>query len=425
MEHNIFIDNIIKSKSAIITGNGFSINFDSDFSRIYEKLGYANKFIVRNLDYEINTPNKVLKRRLKDNFNSVKSYIRYFSQSKMDNLFQDGLDLANKINDDKVLIKKLIDNKSISVLTFGISQATILERICTVGNKYGYSSVNIENWSVLLFFYYAINELEDYDFNYPEANEFIALIKSGDINRELVAEPSILQNIVLNGFFTYYRALFSVAIFNNGKVIEPSKLENIESLDIDKIRDFFDNFDVVWTLNYDYILESIIDKSVPHLHGEYIINRKSYSYFQSLSFEYEDKLIEMSNIDIGDYITFKSFYPILKKLSSGKSFNAECEYTYEMVEQEIKNSTIDTIVIFGVNVENDYHIFRHLITGLYFANVESPQIIYCYYGDHEEDEFKKTFESVLTFSNELNEYAKNIKLQSVSTKEIIEHTFRQ
>ncbi|WP_447411900.1 hypothetical protein, partial [Clostridium perfringens] len=74
-----------------------------------------------------------------------------------------------------------------------------------------------------------------------------------------------LGNYLYNGFTTYYRLLFSIAIFNNGKAISLNNLNKISDINLNKVVKWLGDFESIFTLNYDKIMESIIpNKKIIH-----------------------------------------------------------------------------------------------------------------------------------------------------------------
>ena len=169
-------------------------------------------------------------------------------------------------------------------MVFGKSELDLVESIARVGKKRGYKFVNIEYWSILIYMFFAINEIDSEKYAFPSNNEFITLIKVGYINKnKIVVETDDIHQFALsNGFNTYYRMLFATAILCNGKAVNFSKLSNLSNLKLDKIKSFLDNFKVLLTLNYDHILENMSMRPVQHNHGQYVLNEKEYVYYQSL-----------------------------------------------------------------------------------------------------------------------------------------------
>lgn len=203
--------------------------------------------------------NNLFKKIFKDNYKNVCKYVYTFKQKDIEEIFLSGIDCAEIIIKDEDLIKKLNDMGYIHKLVFGKSELDLVESIARVGKKRGYKFVNIEYWSILIYMFFAINEIDSEKYAFPSNNEFITLIKVGYINKnKIVVETDDIRQFALsNGFNTYYRMLFATAILCNGKAVNFSKLSNLSNLNLEKLRNFLDNYNVLLTLNYDHILENI------------------------------------------------------------------------------------------------------------------------------------------------------------------------
>lgn len=405
---------------AFLCGNGFSINFDNNFSNIYDRLYTSHKKLIHNTEYTIKSNSGFLK-KINDNYKNVLSYLRNINKKNLLGIFEDALIFANSILNNEQLIQDLIAYKMITKLVFEFSELDILKNICTMGNNNGIKSVNIENWTILVYFYHAIELLNIDYYKYPPANSFITIIKVGDKNKlKLIDEPSAINDTISNGFITYYRMLFSTAIFSDGKAIDFKMLSNINKLNIEKIKIFLEKFNLLMSLNYDRIIENLLNKKVEHLHGEFLINERQYVYNQNLVLHTQNGLVDFSDILIGDYFIFKTFLPQINRLSS---INKKIEYIGSKIDRLIKENSINTIIIFGVSIENDYHILRNLMLGLCFAGIDNPHIIYCYFSESEKEEFGRSFKKLITFDKETTSYSRNIKISYIKTQDILNNVF--
>jgi hypothetical protein len=418
-----FNESIDKNKSAFLCGNGFSMNFDIDFGRIYDKLLISHKNVIYNSSYEIKA-NKNFKRKCIDNFQSVKKFLRNISEDYLYGIFNDALIFAESIRKNSKLIEELWEEKFITKLVFGLSQIEILNRICEVGKNKGITYVNIEHWTTLIYFYFAIKKLNPNYYHFPTNNSFITVLKVGNKSpiRLLPQEQQLNEEVIFNGFTTYYRFLFSIAIFSNGKALDMSMLSNINNLDMNNIKNFLNKFDSLLSLNYDKIMENIVGDRVEHFHGEFVMNKTEYVFSQSLGFNYDNGYVSFSDILIGDFFTFKAFLPVVNKLSKN-IYNKKISTFSDKMDTLIKDNSINNIVIFGMNIENDQHVLRNIMLAFYFSQQPNPQIIYCYFTPEEKKDFQEQFEAVITFSPEVNEYVKNINVSYIKTQELLKEYF--
>lgn len=421
-----------------VAGNGFSINFDKGFYNIYDNLDKAHKNVIHKTKYEIKSGN-AFKKKYYDNLDAVMRYIRFYKKKDIEKIFEDGIKFSSSIVDNEELLALFNKNDVLTSLTFGMSELDILKELQYAGSKKGYKYVNIEYWTILVYFYYVIKDLPvDGIYKFPENNSFLTLVKLGDSSNIKLMETKdtksyAMTETISNGFSIYYRLLFINAAFNNGKAIDVTKLDNYNVINKGKLKELLSKFHSLATLNYDNILESIIGKDVVHLHGKFNIETKSYVYNQSIQILYKDLTIDASDIIIGDYFIYKTLIPVINKLSASQSsnknnINKEVEYIGDILKNEIKKYAVNSISLFGINVINDYHILRNIMIELYCAYSEgiirNPQIVYFYHSEKSKKIFESTFDRVITFSDELNDFVRDIiDIYFVSTKEVLDEYF--
>lgn len=138
--------------AAFLCGNGFSINFDSDFANIYDRLYEAHKLLLQSGKYDVKA-NHLFKKVFEDNYKNVCKYVYTYKQKNIEEVFLSGIDFAESIIKDEDLIRKLNDMGYIHKLVFGKSELDLVESIARVGNKRGYKLVNIEYWSILIYMF--------------------------------------------------------------------------------------------------------------------------------------------------------------------------------------------------------------------------------------------------------------------------------
>ena len=427
-----FNEYLKKNNVALICGNGFSINFDKCFNNIYSRLYTVHKLLIKYSEYEVFS-NKEFSTKLGRNYNNIKMNTKNISKKKFYKIFTDGVLFANSIIENKSLIKELTENGYIRQLIFDKSELHLVIDISRIAKEEDISKVNIENWPILIYFYYAIKNINTLSYSFPDNNEFIRMIRVGNIDKtNLFKERNIeidsqqglaYSNTIFNGFFIYYKMLFSIAIFAEGKAINLNLLEGINNLDIDKIRKFLKGYKHIFSLNYDHIIENILDDKIDHLHGEYIIDEKEYFYHQRFGMIYNKKYISFSNMIIGDYFIAKTEMPLLMKFSSNKGKNGTAYMWTDIIESKMETKQIDTIVLFGVNIENDEILIRELIYAFEKNNISNPSIIYCYFNENEKINFNKKYSELNNFSKDLTEYGKGISILHIDTKELLKEYF--
>ena len=415
---------VLKQPSAFLCGNGFSINFDKDFANIYDRLYEAHKLLLHSGKYDVKA-NNLFKKVFKDNYKNVCKYVYTYKQKDIDKVFLSGIDFAESIIKDKDLIKKLKDMGYIHKLVFGRSELDLVESIARVGKKRRYKFVNIEYWSILIYMFFAINEIDSEKYAFPSNNEFITLIKVGYINKnKIVAETDDIHQFALsNGFNTYYRMLFATAILCNGKAVNFSKLSNLSNLKLDKIKRFLNNYNVLLTLNYDHILENMSMRPVQHIHGQYVLNEKEYVYYQSLGVGLNlETYVSFSDLLIGDYFTNKTFAGIVNVMNKNP-INKRTDNIVRIVGNCMKKDKVEVVVIFGMNIDNDQHIIRDVM--LQFSDMPSKnvKIIYCYFTEEDRDAFNKQYESSITFGKDVSYRVKETELLYIKTQDILKEYF--
>lgn len=96
---------VLKQPSAFLCGNGFSINFDNDFTNIYDRLYEAHKLLLQSGKYDVKA-NKLFKKVFEDNYKNVCKYVYTFKQKDIEEIFLSGIDFAEIIIKDEDLIRK-------------------------------------------------------------------------------------------------------------------------------------------------------------------------------------------------------------------------------------------------------------------------------------------------------------------------------
>ncbi len=411
--------------SALLIGNGFSINFDSEFANIYDRLIEGHKILLKQADLKFNSQiKKSLKKRIQENYKSVLQYSHSFNEETFEELFVDAIKFAKFIVSNEKIINTIKTHKDFNSLTFGYSHLTVADSIYKIGTEKGYKYVNIENWTGLVWLYYILEDLSLNEFNdfLMNKNLFIKLIKLSQVNKiqTLGKEQFVLENFICSGFNMYYKFLMAATIYNQGKAINLDLLENIGQINCELIKESTNRFDILMTLNYDHILEMITSREVTYLHGRFYLNKDFYVYHQLQKLKTNDHFINITDIKIGDFLYVKAMAPIFYNLNA-KKFN-ENKLIIEPIKEisdKIKKHSLNHIVLFGMNVENDYHILRAIMLGFVENNIKNPTVTYCYFTEEEKISFEDTWNKVITFGEEYNDYARNINLTYLDSKEII------
>lgn len=414
-----------KNNCAFLCGNGFSINFDDGFRFIHERLYYTHKQLYRNTNYIIKS-NAAFIKKLKDNYSAVLKKIKYIKENDFYKIFDDGIKFASSIIQTEGIIDELEEAKLIRHLVYDLSQLTGLYSIHEIGNSKGASFINVEYWPILIHFYFALKKINSPNYNFPTDNFFIDLAEIGySSNVQLNIEEEIEHYTLFNGLNTYYKMLYSLAIFNNGKVLDINKLDKLDSINLGNIRKFLSGFNLIFTLNYDHIIENLIDRPVIHLHGQYSRCSEEYVYNQSFNINTAEGNISCSNILLGDFFINKTMFSIISGLAVDPRSpnNKKIISIPDSINRAVSENNINEFLIFGMNINNDQHILRDIMIALFDAKSQNPKIIYSYFNEEEKDEFHRQFYDVIKFGKELSDYARRIEVEYIKTKEILESYF--
>ncbi|HDK7176546.1 TPA: hypothetical protein PTV31_003162 [Clostridium botulinum] len=419
------LENIIDNNScAFLCGNGMSINFDKSFGTIFNRLYEAHKILIKNGIFKTKSNSEFRKKNM-TNYNEILQYIKYSKEDEILKIFKDALIFAQSIIENSKLVDILENSKQLITTTFGIGQLDLVKQICYSGKR-GVEYVNIEYWTILIHFYFLIKELnlDKNIYDFPDNNIFITLVHIGDkstitlLNNEDIKEK-LLESTLFNGFNIYYRLLFCIAIFDNGKAINYNKLGNIKNIYLNKLQSSLNKFNAILTLNYDRILDLILNKQIYHLHGKFVLNKEEVVANQILGLEYNNNYISFSDILIGDYFYNKTQKSMVNTLAGKDYVNKKTQYPSKIIGRIIHEKNIDTFFIMGMSIQNDQHIIRLIMSELYFNKVHNPKIVYGYYEEKDMKDFNKIFYEVINFSEELNEYAQNIDVKYIDIKPII------
>lgn len=425
----IEFNKILEEQScAFLCGNGFSCNFDDDFKNVFKNIYKAHKIIRCNGIVNTNS-NIYYRRKFLDNYKSVSKYIKYINKQDLERIFKDAFIFAKSFIQNEEVVEKLEKNNLIMELTNGISSLDLVKDICINGEE-DLSKVNLEYWTILVYFYFAIKSIDMQSYEFPKYNSFITLVELGGKIKTTFMNPNNIEELcneeaLLNGFITYYRILFSTAIYANGKAVNLDKLQKINELDTIKIKAFLNKFSSVLTLNYDLILDQLLpQKEIKHLHGKFVINKKECVSNQIVGLKDKETYISFSDVLIGDYFYNKIQRSLVNNLSKDDKVNKKIKTINQVFEEEIKQNYINCFMIFGMGIENDQHIIRGIMAEFFNCKVKNPKIIYCYYSEPGKDRFINELRKLITFGKELNNYAKNIEVQFIKTTDLIQEYFK-
>lgn len=412
---------VSNNKSALICGNGFSINFDSRYmcGNLMDSLYNTHCHILNHYEYTI-TPIKNFKNVLFANFgNAMKEINKLDTKEKFVHFFDDAVKFSNKIlNNPKIL--NWIETENINQeLVFGLTRLDLLKNIINQA-KNDVLNVNYEYWTILIYFVLSMKEAPTSLYFPSNNNTFTKAVLKG-AKCELENIPEVDECSIINGVYIYFRFLFSTNILLNGDSINVERLEKWKSLDLNAINEFLSHFDSLMTTNYDHILENITHRNIGHLHG-YFSKNKEMVWGQSLSVVYNSNRYDLSTIVIGDYFLSKTVYNIIADLAKKYDYSTKTKIYDKIIKENIKNQKSNTVIIFGLNIDNDYHIIRSIQSNL--SSLKDPHIIYCYFSDEDRKSFESVYNQSITYSKELSENVRNIRISYANSKEIISEVFK-
>lgn len=425
-----FSKTISENTSTFICGNGFSINFDKRYtaskltSALYSTHYHLKSFqhydVVARKDYmDMMRANEKSTRSVLNKINTPKSFIA---------LFDDAAIFAHEIINNPNVIEWINKNDYNIALSFGLQPLDLVRAIASQSDMYGAINVNYEYWTVLIYYVLALKEIPEEIYILNIKNSFVKAVLAGNtvhlnISPNSNNSTNLFFDVTTNGMYVYLRLLFSCNILLNGDSINVDKLEKWNTYNIEILNDFLSNFDFLMTTNYDFLLEKITQRNIYHLHGCFSKEKRRVLY-ESLGVTYNGTYYDLSTIIIGDYFLSKSFFQITAKNASTNFVNSPIMIYSDMIKETICNGQSNVVVIFGLGIDNDYHILRDIQVELEAANVESPQIIYCYYNEQDKEKFIESYKKCITYSEELSEYVINeISVSLIDSNEIINNIF--
>ena len=412
-----------ETNSALLLGNGFSMNFDSGFSNIHSRLYETHKLLYKTTSYYSEAPNSNLNTKRKKGYENVIQKMKYWRENEFYEIFNQGVNFAQSIACFDGMEEWLILKKCNYATAGGYGVYHDCMEIYQTAKNKGVAAVNIEYWPTLIYMYYVLSNESPDNYILPANNSFTDLICAGEYKQiNLYGKSVPVLDTYNNGFNTYYKMLYSLAIFNQGKAIGQVRLDKIEQLNKFAIGHLLEEFKFILTLNYDHIIEENWNNiEVVHLHGAYELN-DDMVFYQKMLHDYSGVDVNFSSILIGDFLCNKTHQAITsQKMNKGGS--RAFESANELINNAISNHKISNIIIFGMNICNDQDLLRYIMLAYEKECVEKPIITYCYFTIDEKLEFEKQFEKAKSFSQEVNLYCEKIVVHTVATQDILQKYF--
>lgn len=429
IDYTALLREVSENNSAFLCGNGLSLNFDSRFSasNLSKSMYSTHRHIMAYYSYDV-TSNSSYKKKLTTNFsNTIKILQKIRNEIDFINFWKSALEFAKNIINNNQVIEWLQQNSKLFTLKFGLNNIDLVFAIVRQAELYGVISVNYEYWSVLIYYVLALVNAPSEVFVLNHSNIFIEAVLCGGLNRisDLPASGNgqdIMGDASINGVYIYMRFLFSTNILLNGDAVNVTNLDKWNSIDINNTLFFLSKFNQIMTTNYDLILENLTNKSIYHLHGRFS-KEKCRVLSQSFGVTYNLVRYDLSTAIIGDYFLAKSFIQISAELASKQLQNTNIMSSFKIFEKVVRDTSTQVIVIFGLNLDNDYHIIRNIQVNMAMSGIKNAHIIYCYYNDKDKECFLQTYEKCITYSDELNICVNNISVSVIDSKLIIPNIF--
>lgn len=419
--------NIVTSSAnpSLLCGNGLSINFEPQLTlnSLGENLYKTHTHIVKFSDYKVVSPK--MKPVLLPNYKATIKYLERVIHNAEEFLdfFSDAVNFAKGITNPQV-IEWITDNKFNTKLVMGFGPLDyVTDLIKQAESSDSAFKVNYEYWTILIYFALVLAQAPSNIYISPEANKFVKAVSIGAEQSLGIGsnnQPDYFSKTCENGMFTYLRLLLATNILLVGNGYHVEQMSKWDFFQRDVLKQFFALFNYVITTNYDLLAEKIIDGAVSHLHGCYT-RQPQIVLGQSLGVFIDAVRYDLSSILIGDYFVAKSFYATTVHIAQKSSSNTKINFHQEVLKQIIEKEKSDTIVIFGLNINNDYHIVRDLQVFLYQSGMPQANIIFCYFSKEDRTAFREAYESCITYSEELNKYVQ----EHISTYTIDSHSILQ
>lgn len=339
-------------------------------------------------------------------------------------IFTGAVDFANSVITNQRALDWLDENNYKSTLVFGLSRIDLVFSISEQAKQNGDIFVNYEYWSVLIYYILALQGAPTNIYAFDKSNIFVnaVLLGSTNIFHDNTHE-NIILNVACNGLYTYLRFLFTSNILLGGKSYNVTELENWNLYDTQIIKSFLSNFNYLITTNYDQLLEHLTERQAAHLHGSYSRDKKRIMS-ESLGISYNGIRYDLTSAVIGDYFLAKTFLSVVTGLSAKSPQNTPIETYSQILDRIIRDKKSNLIVIYGLNIDNDYHLLRDIQIYLGENYIQNPQIIYCYYSEYDRDSFISAYKKCLSYSIELTKSIQdNVVVSVMSSKKISENIF--
>lgn len=421
--------NLIKESAspALICGNGLSINFEPNLAlgQLSKNMYKTHMHVMKFGDYAVTS--KAME-AYTSNYSATMKHLKksIHNQEDFTSLFEDAIRFAKIINTPSIC-EWICNNGFNSKLVMGFGPLDYVFELLKQAEASDMAlSINYEFWSIIIYFALVLNDAPSNIYSSNENNRFIkAVLCGGQFTRGYIQknQSGYLEKTCENGVFTYLRLIFSTNILLAGNGYHVDQMSRWNDYNKDELNLFFSLFKNIITTNYDLLIEKLTNRSVSHLHGCYT-RQKQVALYQSLGVFVDAVRYDLSSILIGDYFIVKSFFSTATLLAQKFPINTKIRNYNQIFEELIVKEKTDTIVIFGLNVNNDFHILRDLQVYFQRSGLGNAQIVYCYFCEEDKTSFENAYESCITYSPELNDYIRNhISVYTLDSRCILKRFF--
>ncbi len=239
---------------------------------------------------------------------------------------------------------------------------------------------------------FMLMELERIKHTYPETSTvtsvsledyFLAAEISCNMYKEVDGEER--NEYYRKVLFNFLKQMIVDSIFNDGLI------NNVHKNFYPKVASFLDSFDYIFTINYDYNIESALgsNEKVFHLHGEFDKLAPEYNenskYYASHIEECQRNITSMiPNLDHVYSNSIMSWYWLDKYGDFIEPDMQDCKKTFSNIS--------GTLEMLGLSPNNDEHLFIMIN-----QNPNIKNVVYYYFNDNEIEELPKHIKKPVTF----------------------------
>lgn len=414
-----FKETLYAKQNGLIVGNGFSINFDSHFRKLYDSLEAAHDILLKRKGFLVSSGAKPeIRYLIEHNYEAVLTYLEDHSYSPQD-ILKDGVEFARYLHTRPELVTSINESRHLNRLSYVPDMLEVSKHLYQIYDQHGLGSVNVEDWTVLLWLYFMVEEDEQLH-QFAKENVFLRtlLIGKGGFTEKYKEQLAIRYRF--NGLFIYLRNLFLTGIFGKGKAVDVKMLEKYDKIDFPYFRKLGMLFKQVYSLNYDHVINNVMKVPVIHLHGRYNRPENKFYFYTNNLFKYRKKDYDSHTVLLGNYTLAKVIEP---RIHEKGMMNIYREGSLVNIKEEIMkgvlNKKINNFVFFGIHPDNDFHIFKAIFDAYVKKEAEQMTITFCYYAEDEKNALREALMKVNVSMGKEIMKSGLINIQLVRTEEVL------